>query len=193
MREIHKKTVTEADLILKQMQTARDQRVGAEEERVQDDVQNEERTEVQREERGGEGIQDEGTMEQILDKLGFQRLKEIFQKEEVTKEVFMASSALKLKTILDIPFGKIKELKIALEKNNEPGFLCPFCEITFVSAEHRTMADIWGRSQACRKTECLRKMCQLKKYLNWKRTLKMNSVWPALKNQVKMGVMRVWK
>ena len=67
MREIHKKTVTEADLILKQMQTARDQRVGAEEERVQDDVQNEERTEVQREERGGEGIQDEGTMEQILD------------------------------------------------------------------------------------------------------------------------------
>ena len=135
MREIHKKTVTEADLILKQMQTARDQRVGAEEERVQDDVQNEERTEVQREERGGEGIQDEGTMEQILDKLGFQRLKEIFQKEEVTKEVFMASSALELKTILDIPFGKIKELKIALEKNNEPGFLCPFCEITFVSAE----------------------------------------------------------
>ena len=88
MREIHKKTVTEADLILKQMQTARVQRVEAEEERVQDDVQNEERTEVQREERGGEGIQDEGTMEQILDKLGFQRFKEIFQKEEVTKEVF---------------------------------------------------------------------------------------------------------
>ena len=84
MREIYKKTVTEADLILKQMQTARDQRVGAEEERVQDDVQNEERTEVQREERGGEGIQDEGTMEQILDKLGFQRFKEIFWKEEVT-------------------------------------------------------------------------------------------------------------
>ena len=135
MREIYKKTVTEADLILKQMQTARDQRVGAEEERVQDDVQNEERTEVPGEERGGEGIQDEGTMEQILDKLGFQRFKEIFQKEEVTKEVFMASSALELKTILDIPFGKIKELKIALETNNEPGFLCPFCEITFVSAE----------------------------------------------------------
>ena len=61
------------------MQTARVQRVKTEEERVQDDVENEERTEVQREERGGEGIQDERTMEQILDKLGFQRFKEIFQ------------------------------------------------------------------------------------------------------------------
>ena len=84
MRSMHKKTVTKADLILNQNQTARVQRVEAEEEWVQDDVENEERTEVQREERGGEGIQDEGTMEQILDKLGFQRFKEIFWKEEVT-------------------------------------------------------------------------------------------------------------
>ena len=79
MRSMHKKTVTKADLILNQNQTARVQRVEAEEERVQDDVENEERTEVQREERGGEGIQDEGTIEQILDKLRFQRFKEIFQ------------------------------------------------------------------------------------------------------------------
>ena len=78
MRSMHKKTVTKADLILKQMQTARVRRVKAEEERVQDDVENEERTEVQREERGEEGIQ-ERTMEQILDKLGLQRFKEIFQ------------------------------------------------------------------------------------------------------------------
>ena len=84
MRSMHKKTVTKADLILNQNQTARVQRVEAEEEWVQDDVENEVRTEVQREERGGEGIQDEGTMEQILDKLGFQRFKEIFWKEEVT-------------------------------------------------------------------------------------------------------------
>ena len=81
-------------------------------------------------------------MEDVLQKLGLSKVsKEVFANEEIDLEVFKASSALELKTNLNIPFGKIKMLKIEIEKIIEPeatksqkGFLCPFCGKSFVSA-----------------------------------------------------------
>ena len=70
------------------------------------------------------------------------KYKEIFKRAEIDLEVFKASSALELKTILNIPFGKIKMLKIKIEKMDLPkvpkspkGFLCPFCGKSWVSAQ----------------------------------------------------------
>ena len=82
----------------------------------------------------------EEKMEDVLERLGLSKFKEVFAKEEIDLEAFKASSALELKTILNIPFGKIKMLKIEIEKIVEPeatksGFLCPFCGKSFVSAD----------------------------------------------------------
>ena len=82
---------------------------------------------------------EEEKMEDVLQRLGLSKFQEVFANEEIDLEVFKASSALELKTILNIPFGKIKMLKIEIEKNFEPeatksGFLCPFCGKSFVSA-----------------------------------------------------------
>ena len=79
-------------------------------------------------------------MEDVLQRLGLSKFQEVFANEEIDLEVFKASSALELKTILNIPFGKIKMLKIEIEKIVEPeatksGFLCPFCGKSFVSAD----------------------------------------------------------
>ena len=79
-------------------------------------------------------------MEDVPERVGLSKFKEVFAKEEIDLEAFKASSALELKTILNIPFGKIKMLNIEIEKNFEPeatksGFLCPFCGKSFESAE----------------------------------------------------------
>ena len=80
------------------------------------------------------------SLEDVLERLGLSKFKEVFAKEKIDLEAFKASSALELKTILNIPFGKIKMLKIEIEKIVEPeatksGFLCPFCGKSFVSAD----------------------------------------------------------
>ena len=98
-----------------------------------------------------ENQMNEEKMEDVLERVGLSKFKEVFAKEEIDLEAFKASSALELKTILNIPFGKIKMLKIEIEKNFEPeatksGFLCPFCGKSFESAEilqdHITMGAV---------------------------------------------------
>ena len=48
----------------------------------------------------------EEKIEDVLERLGLSKFQEVFAKEEIDLEVFKASSALELKTILNIPFGK---------------------------------------------------------------------------------------
>ena len=108
----------------------------------QEEQEIEENQEEENQEIFEENQMNEEKMEDVLQRLGLSKFQEVFANEEIDLEVFKASSALELKTILNIPFGKIKMLKIEIEKIVEPeatksqkGFLCPFCGKTFVSAE----------------------------------------------------------
>ena len=135
--KIHKKSKVDVEIMLsqrrlpKQGEAVEENNVGVQE--VEED--HEGFGENQEEEILEENRKTEEKIEDVLERLGLSKFQEVFAKEEIDLEVFKASSALELKTILNIPFGKIKLVKMEVEKMVEKGFLCPFCENNFVSAE----------------------------------------------------------
>ena len=135
--KIHKKSKVDVEIMLsqrrlpKQGEAVEENNVGVQE----GEEDHEGFGENQEEEILEENRKTEEKIEDVLERLGLSKFQEVFAKEEIDLEVFKASSALELKTILNIPFGKIKLVKMEVEKMVEKGFLCPFCENNFVSAE----------------------------------------------------------